>query len=1169
MGTSDLGLSKIIQYFAGLAAKDERINSFGYGPIYDVSSGPYYDLTPAQQNSSLYKLNVDLRPVYPLMWVEPIDSNLRKDSLELKHKIHFVDLVEKDNSNRLEVMSDTLQSAMEVKAFIFKDFFYDIFPSDESVLSPVFEKYDDELAGHILELDLQIDWHAGVCDIPGLYPSGATFNAGPGYYSVALNGYLPLGGGTMTGPFNTTSTILSGGTNLYNIFATVSESGNTIWSSSTGTNSIIANNGTGNLVSGSFSLAAGTSNQVSSNYSSIVGGKSNIVSGNFSFIGNGLKNSATTKYSVVLGGKNNISSGPYSSISGGKNNSSTNYYSFIGAGNNNISSGSQSAIIAGANNLASATNSFIGTGFENSATTDYSSVIGGFQNFASGNRSFIGNGHINRALGNYSSILNGLNNSATTSFATILGGQFNLATGSNSIIGAGAQNKVSGYNSIIGAGKSNLITSYAQYSSIVGGRENSATTNYTFIGGGYKNIVSAYYSFIGNGKNNLASGIQSSVVGGRINTASGIRSFVGGGSNNSAFTNSAVIVGGNFNSSKGTENFIGGGNSNYTFGTDSLVVGGGQNSATNNYSSVVGGTNNKASGAYSIIGGGANNIASGTYASILGGVFNKSTSSYSIIGGGSGNSALTNAVITIAGGSNNYANAGFSTIGGGTENKITGVYSSILGGRTNKITGTNSIILGSFITGSSNNTTYIENARLAETTGTKIYSAATPLEQIFASISASTSISGTTNFVPVFTSTYTLGNSILSQTTATGLTVNGSVSIYGDVLITGTASTFNTQTVQTKDNNIAMNLSGSHVSALYGGITVLSGTPSGVASTWNIDSNGAWSANTQIFTSAITVNGGAIISGSTDLYNIFQVAGIPNTQVQPGTNTYTGGTSALPTVNVSALTINTLTASGASNFNSLSATTLSGATIFSGSTDVSLLFATPANITLINSQLATKANLSGATFTGGITAPSLSATTISGGTYYSGTTELSTLFISSATKLQNGLNTYTGGTNNLPTVNVSALTINTLTVSGASNFVSLSATTLSGNSIFSGSTPLSNIIQSFVTGVTSGITGSQIQNGTNTYTGGTNTLPTVNVSALTINTLTTSGATTHNSTLNVTGATTLASLTTSGATQINSTLTVTGNTSLQALTATTIQSQEIVGSRLFVYYNFI
>lgn len=75
--------------------------------------------------------------------------------------------------------------------------------------------------------------------------------------------------------------------------------------------------------------------------------------------------------------------------------------------------------------------------------------------------------------------------------------------------------------------------------------------------------------------------------------------------------------------------------------------------------------------------------------------------------------------------------------------------------------------------------------------------------------------------------------------------------------------------------------------------------------------------------------GGVIYSAGTDLYNIFLTAAGANdiTRVQPGLNTYTGGTGNNPTVNISAATLTYL-----------SATTISGGTIYSGSTDLYDIF---------------------------------------------------------------------------------------------------------------------------------------------------------------------------------------------------------------------------------------
>lgn len=89
--------------------------------------------------------------------------------------------------------------------------------------------------------------------------------------------------------------------------------------------------------------------------------------------------------------------------------------------------------------------------------------------------------------------------------------------------------------------------------------------------------------------------------------------------------------------------------------------------------------------------------------------------------------------------------------------------------------------------------------------------------------------------------------------------------------------------------------------------------------------------------------------------------------------------------------------------------------------------------------------------------------TITGGTFYSAGTPLQNIIqtISSSgsgngngAKVQNGLNTYTGGTSSLPTVNISAATLNNITVTGDSSFTTFSAT-----SIFSSSTEFNSIFK--------------------------------------------------------------------------------------------------------------
>lgn len=134
---------------------------------------------------------------------------------------------------------------------------------------------------------------------------------------------------------------------------------------------------------------------------------------------------------------------------------------------------------------------------------------------------------------------------------------------------------------------------------------------------------------------------------------------------------------------------------------------------------------------------------------------------------------------------------------------------------------------------------------------------------------------------------------------------------------------------------------------------------------------------------------------------------------------------------------------------------------------------------------------------------SVSAITISANTIFSAGTELSSFF-SDPTFIQGGTNTYTGGTSTHPTINVVDSPV----------FVSLTAST-----IFSGSSELSTLLP----------TPTYIQDGVNTYTGGTISRPTINVSATP--SFTSISATT------ITGNTIITDLIVSGGTNLTSIIT--------------------------------
>ena len=197
-------------------------------------------------------------------------------------------------------------------------------------------------------------------------------------------------------------------------------------------------------------------------------------------------------------------------------------------------------------------------------------------------------------------------------------------------------------------------------------------------------------------------------------------------------------------------------------------------------------------------------------------------------------------------------------------------------------------------------------------------------------------------------------------------------------------------------------------------------------------------------------NNGAIIqSGGTDLYSIFSTGGGgTSTFVKPGRNISTGGTSSNPIINLlDSPSVNNFSFSGAATGGNLYTTSLSGGTIYSGNTNINSLFADKIHT---HSQYAT---LSGANFTGAI---------------QSGGTDLYAIFSTTdnndITRVQPGTNITTGGTENNPTVNLfDSPSINNLTFSGTATGGDINAVNITGATYYSGNTLLTTVIINLIT----------------------------------------------------------------------------------------------------------
>jgi hypothetical protein len=198
-------------------------------------------------------------------------------------------------------------------------------------------------------------------------------------------------------------------------------------------------------------------------------------------------------------------------------------------------------------------------------------------------------------------------------------------------------------------------------------------------------------------------------------------------------------------------------------GANTLASGDGSHAEGNN--TTASGTNSHAKGNNTTASGnnshaeGSNTIATASTAHAQG----IATSALGIASHAGGSGSKAESDYSFAHGLNTTATADSSAILGGVDHEIIsgGDRSAILGGDSNKVNASvvNSIVLGgSNMTATTSNTVYIPNARLAETSGSVIYSAGTDLYNIF-SLAGAIDGSGTTDYIPKFSDSDTLTDS--------------------------------------------------------------------------------------------------------------------------------------------------------------------------------------------------------------------------------------------------------------------------------------------------------------------------------------------------------------------------------------------------------------------------
>jgi len=539
-----------------------------------------------------------------------------------------------------------------------------------------------------------------------------------------------------------------------------------------------------NTVSGCYSFAGGGYNNTSLGCHSFIGGGiSNCACGNSSFVGGGYENLAKNNISFIGGGFCNCTCGDISFVGGGGCNSALSTYSFIGGGLCNCASAAYSFSGGGLRNSAVGGYSFAGGGGGNCAAGAYSFVGGGGCNCALGASTFIGGGYCNCALELSSLVVGGYCNRAVGNYSFISGGYYNYVCGVYSFAG-GLFNTVSGaYSGAVGCCLNacvaatfyvnNLCTCGSLYSSaLTSGCAVCTSTNGQLVG--YTPTVpTAAIMVLGTGccstvrcgVGNCASCTFSFAGGGCCNTASGVSSFVGSGFNNQSTNLGSIVVGGDNNISSNQVSFIGNGQCNIACGDVSLISNGLLNVATTSYSTVINGRENVSCAAYSIVSNGKLNTASSNYSITLNGCNNKSCQFASTVINGLNNTASGS--YSIVSGYNNCALNNYSTVLNGFNNISNGCHATVINGLCNTVSGAFSSASGCCLNACNACTFYSNNFCACGS----VYSSALSCNCAVC-ISANGQLvgytpsggitgSGTCNFVPKFTGSTSIGNSLV------------------------------------------------------------------------------------------------------------------------------------------------------------------------------------------------------------------------------------------------------------------------------------------------------------------------------------------------------------------------------------------------------------------------
>ncbi len=147
MALTTLTYNNLIQLFTNIATAHKQLKSFGNGELWEINGDP--------KNSG----------VYPEAWLVPVNTIVRTQTIEYTVRLLVYDLVNKDESNENEVLSDTLQILSDItKVFRYESDNFNLL--NDPTFEPFTERFDDEVTGWSAEFVIEVNFPSNDCDMP-------------------------------------------------------------------------------------------------------------------------------------------------------------------------------------------------------------------------------------------------------------------------------------------------------------------------------------------------------------------------------------------------------------------------------------------------------------------------------------------------------------------------------------------------------------------------------------------------------------------------------------------------------------------------------------------------------------------------------------------------------------------------------------------------------------------------------------------------------------------------------------------------------------------------------------------------------------------------------------------------------------------------------------------